>query len=212
MAETTPNPTRIRAVAARTVFAALKPPVKKKSSANQTSAKPAASARAAVSASFSGTTPLPIINPTSDNGHSLRSYRIKGPATRRPTLTSRVHARALIDRLVDAFNRKDPAGMAALYQPDITYWSSISGYTRGSAEVIGHIRELFRHLPDEQMTPERVITNGSVIVVEFVSRGTGPEDRPYEIRFTEVMRLRDGLLAEIKVYIDPDEVPMPAAD
>jgi ketosteroid isomerase-like protein len=102
--------------------------------------------------------------------------------------------------------------MAALYQPDITYWSSISGYTRGSEEVIGHIRELFRHLPDEQMTPERVITNGSVIVVEFVSRGTGPEDRPYEIRFTEVMRLRDGLLAEIKVYIDPDEVPMPAAD
>jgi ketosteroid isomerase-like protein len=44
------------------------------------------------------------------------------------------------------------------------------------------------------------------VVVEFVSRGTAPSGRSYELEFTEVIDLVDGKIASVKVYLDPEEV------
>lgn len=117
-------------------------------------------------------------------------------------------ARDLVHRLVDAFNRKDAAALAHLYRPDITYWSALSGpLDDGADAVLGHIQHLFHTLPDEQMSPQVVITDGSTVVVEFVSRGHDGAGEPYEVEFTEVITVRDGLLADIRVYIDPEAIP-----
>lgn len=116
-------------------------------------------------------------------------------------------ARDLVHRLADAFNRKDAAAVARLYQPDITYWSALSGTNDGAEAVLGHIRHLFHTLPDEQMSPRVVITDGSTVVVEFVSRGLDGAGEPYEVGITEVITVRDGLLADIRVYLDPEAMP-----
>ena len=63
-AETTPRPTCIASVAPRAMFAPDNPPVKKKSSASQSSENPASSACRADEARCSGPTELPITSPT----------------------------------------------------------------------------------------------------------------------------------------------------
>ncbi len=56
------------------------------------------------------------------------------------------------------------------------------------------------------MSAQTVITDGALAVVEFESTGTNPAGRPYAIEFTEVFEIRDGKVASIKVYLDPEEV------
>jgi ketosteroid isomerase-like protein len=38
------------------------------------------------------------------------------------------------------------------------------------------------------------------------STGTAPSGSPYTLDFTEVIELRDGKIATVKVYLDPEEV------
>jgi uncharacterized protein (TIGR02246 family) len=116
-------------------------------------------------------------------------------------------ARLVIDRLVAAYNAKDLDGLLALYGPRPRYWSALGGWRDGRDEIAAHLRDLFARLPDERMTATTVVTDGATIVVEFTSAGTTPTGEPYQIAFTEVMTLDDGAITEVKVYIDPDDVP-----
>lgn len=121
-------------------------------------------------------------------------------------MSSRQDARAMVADIVAAYNSHDTDTLAALYHDDITYWSALDGLEEGKDAVRGHIEHLHEILPDEQMAAKTVITDGDVVVVEFESRGTNPAGRPYAIEFTEVFELRDGRIASIKVYLDPEEV------
>ena len=120
-------------------------------------------------------------------------------------MDTRHEAQALVRKLVEGYNRKDTGALEALYAPDIELWSSLGESRHGRAEVIGHIVELFRRLPDEQMTAEVMVTDGETVVVELSSRGNSTSGE-YEIDFTEVLELSDGLITNIKTYIDPADV------
>lgn len=119
---------------------------------------------------------------------------------------TRDEARQLIDRIVAAYNSHDTDALVALYHPDITYWSAIDGQQTGIAAVRQHIDHLHEILPDERMEARTVITDGGMIVVEFESTGTNPAGKTYAIEFTEVFELRNGRVASIKVYLDPEAV------
>jgi ketosteroid isomerase-like protein len=119
---------------------------------------------------------------------------------------SREDARSLVDGIVAAYNGHDTDALVALYQPDIKYWSALDGLQEGVSAVREHIDHLHETLPDERMTAQTVITDGEVVVVEFESSGTNPAGNPYTIEFTEVFEIRDGKIASIKVYLDPEEV------
>ena len=115
---------------------------------------------------------------------------------------SRAEARRLIDQIVASYNAHDTDALTALYQPDISYWSAIGGTQHGVEAVRAHIEHLHEVLPDEQMAPLVVVTDGDVAVVEFESTGTSPGGDSYRIEFTEVFEIRDGRVASIKVYLD----------
>lgn len=121
-------------------------------------------------------------------------------------MESRDGVRQVVAQLVDAYNAKDDQAMAALYHPEVTYWSALSGTREGATAVLDHVRELFATLPDETMHTVTVVADHETAVVEFRSTGHGPGDRRYTIDFTEVLELRDGLLHSIKVYLDPAQV------
>ncbi len=120
--------------------------------------------------------------------------------------TSRRSARDVVTRIVEAYNSKDADALAALYQPDARYWSALDDWQEGITAIRSHIEDLHRKLPDEQMSIDAVMTDGDVVVAEFTSAGTSPASLPYRISFTEVIELRDGKIASVKVYLDPDEV------
>jgi ketosteroid isomerase-like protein len=115
-------------------------------------------------------------------------------------------ARAVVERVVQLYNDKDLEGLSALYADHITLWSSLGAEASGKEEFLDHVRHLFDRLPDEYMTAEVVVTDGSTAVLELTSRGTDGGS-PYEISFTEVFEIEDGLLTSVKTYIDPEIVP-----
>lgn len=118
-------------------------------------------------------------------------------------MASREDARALVERIVDAYNRHDTDALVGLYHPDITYWSALGGEQKGLQAVRDHIEHLHEILPDERMAARTIITDGDVAVAEFESTGTNPAGRPYRIEFTEVFEIHDGVVRAIKVYLDP---------
>jgi uncharacterized protein (TIGR02246 family) len=120
-------------------------------------------------------------------------------------MTGRDDARAILERLIVAYNEKDDAILASLYHPDVRLWSSLGESTEGREQVLQHVRDLFRRLPDERMAADTVVTDGDTVVVELTSRGSS-NGSPYEIRFTEVFEIDGGLIAGIKTYIDPEDV------
>lgn len=121
-------------------------------------------------------------------------------------MANRNETRAFVDQIVRLYNEKDLEGLSALYAEDIALWSSLGADTTGKQNFRNHVRELFDRLPDEKMTVDVVITDGTAAVLELTSRGT-TEGVPYEISFTEVFEIKDGLLTSVKTYIDPDVVP-----
>jgi uncharacterized protein (TIGR02246 family) len=119
---------------------------------------------------------------------------------------SRRSARAIVTRIVEAYNAKDANALADLYHPDARYWSALDGWQEGLPVIRSHIEDLHRRLPDEQMSVDAIMTDGEVVVVEFTSSGTAPTGKPYQISFTEVIEVRDERIASVMVYLDPDEV------
>lgn len=119
---------------------------------------------------------------------------------------SRRSARAIVTRIVEAYNAKDVNALADLYHPDARYWSALDGWQEGLPVIRSHIEDLHRRLPDEQMSVDAIMTDGEVVVVEFTSSGTAPTGKPYQISFTEVIEVRDERIASVMVYLDPDEV------
>ena len=119
---------------------------------------------------------------------------------------SKEEARAVIERLVARYNEKDVEGLAALYADDVTVWSSLGAESATKQEFVDHIRELFHRLPDERMTADVIVTDGDTVVLELTSHGTA-RGAPYEITFTEVFEIVEGVLTSVKTYIDPEIVP-----
>lgn len=121
-------------------------------------------------------------------------------------MTGRAEAKNLIMRMVTAYNRKDTDAVSAIYADDIRLWSAIGPDVRGKSAAVAHLRELFAALPDEHMTLDTIVSDGDTVVIEVTSRGTDPQGASYEIAFTEVFRVSDHRVREIRTYIDPDDV------
>lgn len=119
---------------------------------------------------------------------------------------SREQSRAIVGKIVDAYNAKDAGKLADLYHPDARYWSALGDWQEGLPAIREHIEELHRTLPDETMEILSLIGGEDVAIAEFRSTGTAPSGKEYAIEFTEVIELRDGKISQVKVYLDPDEV------
>ena len=121
-------------------------------------------------------------------------------------MTPKEESRAVVEKIVAAYNAKDAETLAELYHPDARYWSALGDWQEGLPAIREHIEELHRTLPDEQMETLSLIGGTDIAVAEFRSTGTAPSGQTYAIEFTEVIELRDGKISQVKVYLDPEEV------
>ncbi len=121
-------------------------------------------------------------------------------------MSARERARNVVAALVDTYNRKDLEGTTRLYAEGILLWSPLTGALRGKEQAVEWTRALFDQLPNDRVTADTVITNGAATVVEFASQGAAPSGRSYSIAFSCVIELDGDLIAEVRTYIDPDDV------
>jgi ketosteroid isomerase-like protein len=121
-------------------------------------------------------------------------------------MSARERARNIVAALVDAYNRKDLEDTARLCAEGIRLWSPLSGAHHGREQVLEGVRALFDQLPDDRVTTDTIVTNGTTAVVELTSRGTAPSGRPYTMSLTSVIELDGDLVAGVRTYLDPDDL------
>ena len=96
-----------------------------------------------------------------------------------------------------------PELAARVVTPDVVgHWPGdpepVQGVTRYKQRLVG----LLDQVPDLRFEVAEHASNGEVLFVGWVARGTGA-DGPFELHGVDRIRLRDGLVKEHRVYYDP---------
>lgn len=113
----------------------------------------------------------------------------------------------------DAFNRRDVAALAALWDPQFHYVGP-GEETRGRDAAIARERALFTAFPDIRADLSRHWSANEHLTIDGAMRGTHdgplrlgelvvpPTGRPIEVRFAAIFRFAAGLVAFERVYFD----------
>jgi steroid delta-isomerase-like uncharacterized protein len=117
----------------------------------------------------------------------------------------------IVQAAYDAFNRKDMKALAGMAAPDAKAMSIGFGKEFGFLEYMQNWATAF---PDGQIRVTNFIEQGNRIVAEFIGTGThtGPLETPMgklsptkqcvEMRFADVVELRNGKIAAVRNYFD----------
>lgn len=88
--------------------------------------------------------------------------------------------KAQVERLVEAYNRSDWAGLEDIYSDDIEYIEPLMPPFKGRRAVIDFLKGQKESFPDSQISVKRIIQEGDLVSAEFVFAGTnrGPLQLP----------------------------------
>jgi ketosteroid isomerase-like protein len=122
---------------------------------------------------------------------------------------------ATIRRLCERMNAHDAEGMAALFAPD--YRSEQPAHPNrgfgGREQVATNWSGMFSGVPDLTAEVVSEVTVGSTCWAEWVWHGHHTDGSPFEMRGTTIVELvHDGLIAEMRLYMEPVERNGPAID
>ena len=111
----------------------------------------------------------------------------------------------VINKFNEAFNRHDvPAVMDLMTEDclfDNTYPPPDGERFEGQEAVRGFWEEFFRSSPDAMFTSEEMITLGDRCVIRWRYDWTSKDGRREHIRGVDVLRVRDGKVAEKLAYV-----------
>ena len=120
------------------------------------------------------------------------------------------HSRAVVLDYVSALDRGDRAELRGKFTPDATWWPSGDLPTSGTwsgpdgiiddflAAMLGRLDASCPVVRDVR----RVIADGDAVAVEWTTRATTRDGRPYENEYAFVFEVRDGLICAVREYLD----------
>jgi steroid delta-isomerase-like uncharacterized protein len=122
---------------------------------------------------------------------------------------------SIIRRQHDCFNRRDFDTLAQLCDADCKVEDIPSGeVSRGPAGFTRYARGWVAAFPDARAEVTNLVASGDHVVCEFRARGTNtgplqtrggtlpPTGKPLDLRFCEVLQLREGRIINQRVYYD----------
>jgi uncharacterized protein len=132
------------------------------------------------------------------------------PQTGRSDGTMRaVENRQLVQAVMDALARADRRPLFDAMADDVSWrWMGVSTWSRtfeGKAQVV---EELFggvsESLDDSISTVQvhGIYADGEHVVVEHSGRNETPDGRPYDNNYCWVFTIRDGLVRQVREYMD----------
>jgi ketosteroid isomerase-like protein len=116
------------------------------------------------------------------------------------------------ERFVTYINSHDVDAIAALLTPDHRFVDSLGSEVRGREALRQGWRQYFRMVPDYSIEVDRMLSDGSHVVLLGVARGTYSADGALhaENSWSTPVALRalicDGLVAEWQVYADNEPI------
>jgi ketosteroid isomerase-like protein len=115
---------------------------------------------------------------------------------------------SICERLRDAQNAHDARRMAALFAED--YRSSQPVHPgrefTGRAQVLDNWTNVFAGVPDFRAVLVAAAAHGETEWGEWDWQGTHVDGSSFAMRGTTVLMLRDGLIAEARLYMEPVEL------
>jgi ketosteroid isomerase-like protein len=110
-----------------------------------------------------------------------------------------------VDRLLQALNSHDPAQMAALFARD--YRSAQPAHPgrefTGRAQVLENWTAVFDGVPDFTARLVSSTQSDDVVWSEWDWSGTHTDGTPFAMRGVIILELRDDLIAEGRLYMEP---------
>jgi ketosteroid isomerase-like protein len=112
---------------------------------------------------------------------------------------------AVLQRLTDAVNRHDLDALTACFTPD--FLSETPAHPdrtfHGRAQVRHNWSEIFRAVPDIQMTVTRWSADGDSVWVEQEFSGTRIDGGRHLMRGVTIFGVRQDQLASVRFYVEP---------
>jgi uncharacterized protein (TIGR02246 family) len=117
---------------------------------------------------------------------------------------------ALTERHRNAWQRRDPAALAACYHPDGVITSPLFATARGRAAIEASYAALFTTFPDLEITVDATVVDPPHVANFETLRGTHmheflghlPTNRRIEISLARVMKVESGLIIQQQVIYD----------
>jgi steroid delta-isomerase-like uncharacterized protein len=131
-----------------------------------------------------------------------------------PTAKARANAE-LARTAFEAVSKRDIDAIIVHDSPDVVEVVIPMGTLHGKEGVRRYFEELFAALPDSTMTVERIVTDDTTAVVQWHLEGTfsgaayqgvEPTGKRMDVRGTDVMEIKDGLIERNTIYYDALEV------
>ena len=122
-------------------------------------------------------------------------------------MSSETYKRLARDFL-EASARHDPDTIAALMHDDATYWTAgiprlfAYGGTRAKAEIVAYMATPSIFVGGAQVRFGGVTAEGERVAVECETTGTTADGRHYANAYHYLFVFRDGLIFEVKEYLD----------
>ena len=112
---------------------------------------------------------------------------------------------SLLERLRDAANSHEAAAMAALFAEDYRSDQPLHpgrAFT-GRAQVLANWTSVFEGVPDFVAELVATAVDGDTEWGEWSWHGRHPDGTPFAMRGVTLMVVRDGLIAEGRLYLEP---------
>ena len=115
---------------------------------------------------------------------------------------------SMMERLRDATNAHDPRGMAALFAEDYRSVQPLhpSRAFGGRAQVLENWTSVFAGVPDFSSELVASSGDGKTEWGEWDWRGHHPDGSAFAMRGITILVVRDDLIAEARLYMEPVEV------
>lgn len=108
----------------------------------------------------------------------------------------------VVDRYMDGFRRRDHEAILAGLTDDVVWHIHGLRTTRGKAEFDDEIANpAFEGRP--QLTVERTVDAGDVMVVTGTGAGRHRETGPFRFAFNDLFTFRGDLIAQVDSYVVP---------
>lgn len=112
----------------------------------------------------------------------------------------------VVQEMFAHFNKHDWEAMAAMYAEKAEFKDPAYGteaIMQSRADIVAHYSELAQMIPDVQDDVKNLYPSGERhVVVEFISKGTGPDGQPFGLPISSILTINNGVITADYTYYD----------
>jgi ketosteroid isomerase-like protein len=125
---------------------------------------------------------------------------------------SPAHKEQMVERLFEAFSRRDLESILDLVHKDIIFFPLTANVTRAGDPYRGHegmrryVADVVEHWPELSIHAVQIRAAGKAVVILGMASGRGAAGSFENVPATWVLKFRDGLVARIQIFSDARHV------